>query len=108
MGVCPDYGRPESHLVTCKRMVATIEYIERVIETYERAAEANEDTPARVGNVIMLDEESADEVMVTADLHGNRRNFNLIKKTADLDRNPRRHLVLQEVCHGGPTYPSGG
>jgi hypothetical protein len=29
-------------------------------------------------------------------------------RLADLDRNPRRHLIMQEVCHGGPTYPDGG
>ncbi|MEK6234253.1 MAG: hypothetical protein N2C14_06050, partial [Planctomycetales bacterium] len=50
----------------------------------------------------------ADEVMITADLHGHRRNFNRIKKIAALKKNPRRHLVLQEVCHGGPTYPTNG
>ena len=46
--------------------------------------------------------------MITGDLHGHRRNFNLIKKIARLDRRPRRHLILQEVCHGGPTYPQNG
>lgn len=89
-------------------MVATIEYIEERIETYRKAAEANLRTPGREGNVIQITPEMADDVMVTADIHGNRRNFNLIKKTADLDAHPRRHLILQEVCHGGPTYPSNG
>lgn len=89
-------------------MVATIEYIEQTIATYRRAAEANVRTPGREGNVIHLTPELADDVMVTADIHGHRRNFNAIKRIADLDRNPRRHLILQEVCHGGPTYPSNG
>ena len=56
----------------------------------------------------MLTAETADDVMITADLHGHRKNFNSIKKIADLERNPRRHLILQEVCHGGPTYPTNG
>lgn len=89
-------------------MVAAIEYIEEVICNYRRAAEANRSTPGREGNVVHLTAEMADDVMVTADLHGHRRNFNLIKRIADLDAHPRRHLVLQEVCHGGPTYPSNG
>ena len=42
--------------------------------------------------------------MITGDIHGHRRNFNRIAKTAALDAHPRRHLILQEVCHGGPTY----
>ena len=46
--------------------------------------------------------------MITGDLHGHRRNFNLIRRIAALDRHPDRHLVLQEVCHGGPTYPQNG
>jgi hypothetical protein len=89
-------------------MVAAIEYIEEVIETYARAAEANRHTLGREGNVVHLTADMADEVMVTADVHGNRRNFNLIKRLAALDEHPRRHLILQEVCHGGPTYPANG
>ncbi|HYW80061.1 MAG TPA: metallophosphoesterase [Thermoguttaceae bacterium] len=89
-------------------MVASIEYIEKVIATFGQAAEGNRSTPGLVGNVVELTSESASDVMVTGDLHGNRRNFNLIKKKAGLETHPRRHLVLQEVCHGGPTYPQNG
>ncbi|HEV3025426.1 MAG TPA: metallophosphoesterase [Pirellulales bacterium] len=89
-------------------MAATFQYIESVIDVFHKAAEANEQTPTRDGNVIVLSADDADEVMVTADLHGHRRNFNSIRRLADLEKHPRRHLVLQEVCHGGPAYPSNG
>jgi hypothetical protein len=89
-------------------MVATFQYIDSVIDVFEKAAEANERTPARDGNVIVLGPDEADEVMVTADLHGHRGNFNSIRRIADLEKRPRRHLVLQEVCHGGPAYPTNG
>lgn len=89
-------------------MVASIEYIEEVVSTYEAAAAANWKTAGREGNVVQLSPELAAEVMVTADVHGHRRNFNLIKQHADLEANPGRHLILQEVCHGGPTYPTNG
>lgn len=89
-------------------MAATIEYIERIIDTFERAAEANYATPGRHGNLVELTSERADEVMITADLHGHRQRFNKIRKLADLANNPRRHLIMQEVCHGGPTYPISG
>jgi hypothetical protein len=89
-------------------MVATFQYIESVIETFQRAAAANKQTPSRDGNVIELGPDEADDVMITADLHGHRRNFNSIRKLADLDHRPRRHLILQEVCHGGPVYPENG
>ncbi|MBI2825769.1 MAG: hypothetical protein HYX69_13875 [Planctomycetia bacterium] len=89
-------------------MVANIEYIEGVIATYQAAARANRETPTRDGNIIVLSAEEGDDVMITADLHGHRRNFNAIKRIADLEHHPRRHLILQEVCHGGPTYPTNG
>ena len=89
-------------------MVADASYIEGILQTLAQATQANESTPSRQGNVIVLDADEADDVMITADLHGHRRNFNSIKKIADLANNPRRHLILQEVCHGGPTYPSNG
>lgn len=89
-------------------MVASIEYIEKTIATYEKATEANRNTIGREGATVVLTAELADEVMITGDLHGHRRNFNRIRKTADLDAHPRRHLILQEVCHGGPTYPANG
>ena len=89
-------------------MVASIEYIEGIITAFRQAAGANVNTSARRGNIVVLSADSADEVMVTGDLHGHRRNFNLIRKTAALDQHPRRHLVVQEVCHGGPTYPQNG
>ena len=89
-------------------MAATIEYIESVIAACQDAAEANLNTPCREGNLLMIGPEVADDVMITADLHGHRRNFNAIRRLAELDARPRRHLILQEVCHGGPTYPNGG
>ena len=81
---------------------------EQVIELCQQAAEANRSTAGRRGNVVLLTPENGDEVFVAADLHGNRLNFNELLRIADLANHPRRHLVMQEVCHGGPDYPSGG
>jgi hypothetical protein len=89
-------------------MVAPREQIDSVIATFAAATTANLMTPTRAGNCIELSAEVADELLITADLHGNRRNFQAIRRLAALDTHPRRHLVLQEVCHGGPTYPAGG
>lgn len=89
-------------------MVETIEYIENIIATYGRATEANLQTPGREGSVVRITPELARDVMVTGDLHGHRDNFNSIQRIADLENQPGRHLVLQEVCHGGPKYDSNG
>ncbi len=89
-------------------MTATREYIDQKIDDFQKATRHNAQTPGRQGSLVHLTVENADEVMITGDLHGNRRNFNLIRKIADLDHHPRRHLVVQEVCHGGMTYPQNG
>ena len=86
-------------------MVATEEIIEQTISAYQRAAAANRSTAGRQGNQVIIDAEAADEVMVTADLHGHRLNFERLLAIANLEHHPRRQLVMQEVCHGGPSYP---
>jgi hypothetical protein len=77
------------------------------IEVCRGAAEANRSCEARRGNVVHLSSENADELMIVADLHGNRLNFQKLLAIADLAEHPRRHLLMQEVCHGGPEYPGG-
>jgi len=73
-----------------------------------QAIHANLHTPGRDGNVVVLTPDIAAEVMLTGDIHGHQPNFAAIVARADLDAHPGRHLVLQEVCHGGPSYPQGG
>ncbi|MEX0819863.1 MAG: metallophosphoesterase [Pirellulaceae bacterium] len=89
-------------------MAASREQVEQVIATLRAATAHNFAVPARVGSVIELNDENGEDVVVAADLHGNRVNFEKLLLKADLRNNPRRHLVMQEVCHGGPTYPGGG
>ena len=89
-------------------MVASAQYIENIIAVFEQAAQANRETPGRQGNVIVLTPQQGDDIMITGDFHGHRRNFNLIRGIAALEANPRRHLLLQEICHGGPRYPQNG
>jgi hypothetical protein len=89
-------------------MPASSELIAEVIAQCSRAAEANSQCSARRGNVVCLTPENAADVMIVADLHGNRLNFEKLLKIANLADNPRRHLIMQEVCHGGPEYPGEG
>ena len=88
-------------------MTAAPEVIERVIDLFRQAAQANRSVAGRRGSVVSLDPDLGDELMVTADLHGNRLNFQQLCRIADLERHAGRHLVMQEVCHGGPSYPCG-
>lgn len=89
-------------------MVASIGFIEKIIQCFVEATRIQLDSPGREGNIVALDSELATDVMITGDLHGHRHNFNAIRRVADLRNHPGRHLVLQEVCHGGPTYPANG
>ena len=75
---------------------------------YTEAAKANRNTPSRRGHVVEINAANGSDVMVTADLHGDRLNFERILEIAALPKHPRRHLVLQEICHGGPAYPYDG
>jgi hypothetical protein len=79
------------------------------ITLFSEAAKANRrNTPCRRGNLVEITSDSASDVMVTADLHGDRLNFERVLEIASLSQQLRRHLVLQEICHGGPTYPNEG
>jgi hypothetical protein len=89
-------------------MKVTIEFLHELDDRFAAATQANRATRGRTGSLVQLGPDDADEVIVFGDLHGNRANFNKIVRHADLDGHPQRHLVLQEVVHGGPTYDGGG
>src|SRR5262245_15440048 len=79
---------------------------DRLLRTLYKAADAVRQTPGRKGRFVQL--ANASEVLIAGDLHGHIGNFQAIHKVAALDKNPRRHLVLQEVIHGKQKYPQGG
>ncbi len=68
--------------------------------------EANNTDRFRRENVILLPNEGS--LIVTGDIHGHRRNFERIVAYADLTANPDRHVVFQEIIHGGPEDQDGG
>ena len=78
----------------------------RLLTTFLRAEDAFRATPGRRGRIVDL--QGAADVLVAGDLHGNLDNFRRLLQTADLARNPARHLVLQEAIHGPHRYPAGG
>jgi hypothetical protein len=77
------------------------------IALYRTAVTANQNTGVRRGNVVELTESGAERLVLGADLHNHWENYLVITSAADLT-NPRCHLVLQEVCHGGPKDKCGG
>jgi len=77
-----------------------------VVDLLKAGVEANTTDKYKRDNVVFLP--AADSVIITGDLHGHRRNFERILTYADLHNNRSRHLVLQEIIHGGPQDPEGG
>jgi Icc-related predicted phosphoesterase len=77
-----------------------------IIDLLNNGIEALNADKYRRGNVIHLPAEG--NLIITGDLHGHRRNFERMVHYADLDNNPDRHIVLQEIIHGGPEDSNGG
>ncbi len=76
------------------------------MELLNSALEANQKDKFRQGNLIRLPAQG--DVIITGDIHGHRRNFERIVAFADLPNHPDRHIILQEIIHGGTEDSQGG
>ncbi|MBI3407720.1 MAG: metallophosphoesterase [Planctomycetes bacterium] len=79
---------------------------DKLLVTIQQAARAFRATPGRRGHLLRLQSDA--EVMVVGDMHGSIENFRLLLAKAELAKQPRRHLILQEVVHGPFRYAGGG
>jgi predicted phosphodiesterase len=77
-----------------------------IIDLLNKGIEAGNADKFRRGNVIHLPANGS--LILTGDIHGHRRNFERIAAFADLANKPDRHIVLQEIIHGGPEDSQGG
>jgi predicted phosphodiesterase len=77
-----------------------------IIDLLNKGIEAVNADKFRRGNLIHLPAEGS--LIITGDIHGHRRNFERIVAFADLANNSDRHIVLQEIIHGGPEDSRGG
>jgi len=77
-----------------------------IVDLLNKGVEANNTDKFRRGNLIHLP--AAGSLIASGDIHGHRRNFERIVAFADLANNPQRHVVLQEIIHGGPQDTKGG
>ena len=79
---------------------------QKIIDLLKNGIEANNCDKFREANLICLPGNGS--LIVAGDIHGHRRNFERVVSFADLDNNPDRHIILQEVIHGGPEDSKGG
>jgi len=77
-----------------------------IIDLLKQGAQANNADQFRKGNLLSLPAEGT--LVATGDIHGHRRNFERIVAFADLPANPDRHIILQEIIHGGTEDSDGG
>ena len=77
-----------------------------IIDLLNKGIEAVNADKFRRGNLIHLPAEGS--LIITGDIHGHRRNFERMVAFADLANNPDRHILLQEIIHGGPEDSRGG
>ena len=77
-----------------------------IIDLLNKGIDAGNADKFRRGNLIHLPAKGS--LILTGDIHGHRRNFERIVAFADLANNPDRHVVLQEIIHGGPEDLQGG
>jgi hypothetical protein len=71
---------------------------DEIVEIFACAAEENQISPCRIEQVVHLPAEG--EVWIAGDLHDHRRNLEKLLFAIDLENNPQRQLILQEVVHG--------
>jgi hypothetical protein len=84
--------------------------VSKVLDLLHKAAELNRTDPLRNQQMLCFPAggpDEANELLVLGDLHNHARNFEKFQKVAALARFPRRHVILQEVIHGGPLGPEG-
>jgi len=76
------------------------------IDLLSNGIKSNQTDKYRRGNLIRLPDKGS--LVVGGDIHGHRRNFERLVAYADLPNHTDRHIVLQEIIHGGPEDHAGG
>src|ERR1035437_9799368 len=82
----------------------------KVLDLFRTAAEINLSDPLRNRQMLCFPAggpDEANELLVLGDLHNHTRNFEKFRKVAALDRFPRRHVLMQELIHGGALGKQG-
>jgi hypothetical protein len=75
-------------------------------ELLNKGITANQADKFRRAGLVRLP--ASGSLVVGGDIHGHRRNFERLVAYADLANHPDRHLILQEIIHGGPEDEAGG
>ncbi len=80
--------------------------VTETLDLLTEAAQSNLACPLRRGNIVYLPNKGS--LIVTGDLHGHQRNLERIVAFSDLSHHSDRHVVFQEIIHGGAQTSGGG
>jgi hypothetical protein len=73
---------------------------QHAINIFHDAAQHNRDDPLRQGSLLVFP--NYGQLVMTGDIHGNRRNFAKLQRFCDLEHSGARHVVLHEIIHEEP------
>ena len=77
-----------------------------IVNLLNAGTRLNQRDPLRNGNTICFP--GLGDLIVAGDLHNHQRNFQRVRTVAALDKHPDRHVILQEIVHGGVLGADGG
>lgn len=79
-------------------MAATTHFdANQAVSAFRKAASLNLSDSTRQGSITRLP--GYGQVVMTGDMHGNKKNFEKLRKYAMLERTPARHVILHEMVH---------
>ncbi len=77
-----------------------------LVNVLQAGTRLNQRNPLRNGNTVCFP--GLGDLVVAGDLHNHQRNFQRVRSLAALDKHPDRHVILQEIVHGGLLGADGG
>lgn len=89
-------------------MAITLRDAAQTVALFRQASRQVLNSPMRRGCIVELHQDNAEKIVVGADIHGRKGVLDALVEMAQLDESRLNHLVVQELLHGGPTYPNGG
>ncbi len=81
-------------------------FLHSLTNVLNAGARLNQQDPLRNGNIVSFP--GIGDLIVAGDLHNHHRNFERVKTAANLEKHPQRHVILQEIVHGGVLGADGG
>ncbi len=81
---------------------------DKLLATIHKATTLSRATPGRAGSIVALALDRVEDVLIVGDLHGHVEVLAAVIRAADLEKHPKRHLIVQELVHDNRIDPDEG